>query len=158
MQIGKSMLLRPSPWKWIGIGLICLVFVVIGFFMARGNEPFWGWANMIFFGLGLLVSIAARLPNASYLKLDSEGFTMCSLYRKHTFRWRDVRDFTVGYVSVNKMVLFDFEPSYKQSAILRSINVDLSGAEAGLPDNYGMKYEELAELMNRYKAASKLQN
>jgi hypothetical protein len=154
MQIGQTRILRASPQKWAGIGLICLVFTTTGFFMARSDELFWGWVNMIFFGVGLIVCILAVLPNASYLQLDSKGFTICNLYRKHTFHWREVRNFTVDYVSASKMVLFDFEPGYKKSAALRSINVGLSGAEAGLPDNYGMKYEELADLMNQYKALS----
>jgi hypothetical protein len=92
--------------------------------------------------------------NASYLKLDSEGFTMCSMFRAQTFRWVDVTGFGVGRVLTNKMVMFNFEPTYTRTPGLRSFNVDLVGFEAGLPDSYGLKHDELAELLNKFKQAS----
>ncbi|MDE2427936.1 MAG: hypothetical protein KGM99_04365, partial [Burkholderiales bacterium] len=106
-------------------------------------------------GLGLLIALVSMLPNASYLQLTPEGFTMRSLYRSHFFRWKDVTAFAVGRVVSNKMVMFNFAPTYQGPSKFRSFNASLTGYEAGLPDSYGMSHEALADLLNQYKTASR---
>lgn len=146
-------MLRPNPWKWIGVGLGCLVFTIIGIWMIINGEMI-GWLSLLFFGILLLTSIVYMLPNASYLKLESDGFTTCSMFRACKVRWADVTTFVVGRVFPNKMVMFNFEPTYSRTQKLRAFNVGLVGFEASLPDNYGLKAEELAELLNKFKQAS----
>jgi hypothetical protein len=153
MQALNTMILRASPLKWAGLGLLSLVFCVGGIWMIK-NGDLAGWYCLVFFGLALLVSIASTLPNASYLKLDAQGFTMCSMFRAHSFRWVDVAGFGINQIALNKMVLFNFEPHYAQSQKMKALNNNISGFDAGLPDNYGMNHQELADLMNRYKQAS----
>lgn len=119
------------------------------------REVVWlGWLSIGFFGLCLLVSMVLMLPNASCLELNSAGFTMCSLFRAHTILWVDVSTFGVGRIMGNKMVMFNFVDSYQGSSKLRTFNTGVTGFEAGLPDSYGLKHDELAELMNKFKAAS----
>lgn len=154
MQPGAAVVLRPSPWKWLGVGAVCLLFMIGGAWMVRQGE--WiGWLCLAFFGAGLLVSAISLLSNANYLRLDSDGFTMCSLYRAHTYRWADVTGFGVGRILTNKMVMFNFDPTYERTPGLRSFNVNLVGYEAGLPDSYGLTHEALADLLNEYKNASR---
>jgi hypothetical protein len=38
------------------------------------------------------------------------------MFRSHTCRWSDVDRFGVGYVGVNKMVLFNYTPNAPGSA------------------------------------------
>lgn len=153
MQPGTPVVLRPSPWKWAGVGAICLVLALGGALLARQGR--WiGWVSLLFFGVGLLVSVVAAMPTASYLRLDPEGFTICSLYRAHKVRWTDVTGFGVGRIFLNKMVMFNFEPTYQRTPGLRSLNAGIVGYEAGLPDNYGLSHEELADLMNNYRDAA----
>lgn len=153
MQSNEIRTLRPSRLKWLGVGTICLLFVVIGVLMIKDGKSA-GWLSVIFFGLGCVVTVVSMLPRATYLRLTPEGFTMCSMFRAHTFRWQDVTGFSVGRVALNKMVLFNYAPSYQKSPGLRSLNVGLVGYEAGLPDNYGLGHDALAALLNQYKAAS----
>ena len=69
---------HASRWKAALILLGASVFVVIGYFM-RVEEPFMGWACMIFFGLGIPVGLIMLFsPNSTYLRLDPEGFEMGS--------------------------------------------------------------------------------
>jgi hypothetical protein len=35
---------------------------------------------------------------------------------------------------------------------LRSFNTELTGFEAAIPDSYGLGHQDLANLLNRYKA------
>lgn len=153
MLTPKPIMLRPRPIKWIGMALGSLAFSMIGIWMIRSGETF-AWMIVVFFGLCLSVSLISMLPNATYLELTADGFTMCSMFRAHTFRWADVTGFGIGRVFSNKMVMFNFEPSYERSPKLRSFNVELVGFEAALPDSYGLNHEDLAELLNSYKASS----
>lgn len=153
MQTDMPIMLRPKPTKWLGVALCSLAFVLIGIWMVRSGEIM-GWMGIVFFGLCLSVSLICMLPKASYLLLTPDGFTMCSLFRSHTIRWEDVTGFGVGKVFTNKMVMFNFVDSYQRSPRLRSFNTELVGFEAAIPDSYGLKHEDLADLLNRYKASS----
>ena len=153
LSVDRPILLRPKPTKWLVIALGSLAFVLIGVWMVRSHEML-GWLGIVFFGLCLLVSLVCMLPNASYLRLTPDGFTMCSLFRAHTTRWEDVTGFGVGRVFTNKMVMFNYVQSYQRSPKLRSLNTGLTGFEAAIPDTYGLTHEELAALLNRYKASA----
>lgn len=145
--------LYPSKTKSVLFLLLTLVFVVIGILMILDGAGM-GWLVTIVFGLGTITFILNMLPQASYLKLDSEGFEMCSLFRKHRYSWEDVSYFGVGRISHNKMVMFDFSDRYQKARKARKISSMIAGAEGALHDNFGMKAEELADLMNAYKVGS----
>ena len=151
MQSDEPILLQPSRTKWLAVALGSLVFVLIGIWMVRAGEML-GWVGIAFFGLCLSVSLICMLPQASYLRLTRDGFTMCSLFRAHTIRWDDVTGFGVGRIFTNKMVMFNYVESYQRSPKLRSFNTELTGFEAAIPDSYGLRHEDLADLLNRYKA------
>lgn len=155
MPSGLPVVLRPNPWKWVGVGAVCFSLSVGGAWMVREGQ--WiGWLVMIGFGVGVPISLISAMPNASYLRLDSEGFTVCSIYRAYKIRWADVSGFGVGRVARrNKMVMYNFEPTCTLiSPRVRSFMTKHAGYEGGLPDNYGLEHEELADLMNRYREAS----
>ena len=52
------------------------------------------------------------IPGCSYLELEKEGFTMCSLFRKHRYAWDEIACFGVTEIGHNKMVGFDFSEKY----------------------------------------------
>jgi len=47
--------------------------------------------------------------------------------------------------------MFNFSEEYKKAKKARKISSALSGAEGALHDTFGLKAEELADLMNEYK-------
>lgn len=110
-----------------------------------------GWLVAVFYGLAALVLIVNMIPQASYLKLDREGFEFCSLFRKQRYNWNDVNQFWVDKISSNKMVMFDYSKKHQRAKTAREVSSMITDAEAALHDNFGMKAEDLAELMNRYK-------
>ena len=93
-------------------------------------------------------------PQASHLRLTPDGVTICSLFRAQTIRWADVTGFGVGRIFNNKMMMFNYAESYQHSPKLRAFNTELTGFEAAIPDSYGLRHEDLADLLNRYKASS----
>jgi hypothetical protein len=152
--------LRPGRVTWLLVLGISLTFVVGGLLAlfwprqpgAPEKEGAWiMWACVGFFGLCAVVALLQFLPQSSCLRLGAEGFTIRTLYREQTYRWEDVDTFGVTRVRLNKMVGFNFAPHFQRAARLRRVSAALVGFEGALPDTYGMKAEELADLMNQYK-------
>ncbi len=139
-------ILRPSRTQAAVLFLVCLLFVLCGIWMIRDGKPM-GYFCGGFFALGLPVFALQFHPKAAYLHLAADGFTFCSLFRAHTVRWEHVREFAVIYVGPNRMVAWNFAPDYPATGRARAISKSLSGYEAALPDAYGMKPQELVELM-----------
>jgi hypothetical protein len=88
-----------------------------------------------------------------YLTLTPEGFTMCNLFRKTTIPWDVVDEFFVVTMkqhglTVRHLVGFNYVASYDRSRIGRSIAKAMTPCEAALPDTYGKKPQELANILN----------
>jgi len=144
--------LYPSKLKGILLLLMIALFVAVGIWMINSGESK-GWFVAIGFGLGFLILAVNLLPQASYLKLDKEGFEFSSLFRKHKYYWTEVNHFSAGSIANNKMVMFDFSEAYNKAKKSRKVATALSGSEAALHDTFGMKAQDLADLMNEYKQA-----
>jgi hypothetical protein len=132
---------------------ICLAFTAIGVLGVRTDGPVVGWLCLILFGLGSIVFLIQLLPGASYLRLSPDGFTYCSLFRTWPMIfWRDVSEFRAAYVSRGAaLVVYDSNATSKPT--LRKINRALVGATDGISASaYGLKPEELAEVMNAWRS------
>lgn len=132
----------------------CLVFVIIGALqISRHDHSAIGWLCVLFFGLGAGVFAIQFIPSASYLRIQSEGFMFCSLFRKSPMiPWQEVSSFRVASVppSGHRMVVFDRHTASNRG--LRQINRHLVDATDGLPDSYGLRPEELANLLNIWRS------
>ena len=148
----EKKVLYPNKMKSMLYVGITLVFVVIGIFMLQDGAPM-AWFVTITFGLGLLIFLLNLLPQASYLILDEQGFETSSLFRKHRYSWDDVNDFSVGRISSNQMVMFNFSHNYQAARKARKVSTMIAGAEGALHDTFGMKAQDLAALMQSYKNA-----
>ncbi len=140
---------RARTALWL---LLSLVFVTIGVLMVRDAKLAGYFVGGVFV-LGVLVFAINLHPRAAYLRLTEEGFTYCSLFRAQTVRWDVVAEFAVivlptATMSKPRMVAWNFVPGYPRKDSARAMSQALSGYEAALPDTYGLKYDELAGLMN----------
>lgn len=133
----------------------CGAFVAAGVWMGNSGESvgYWGAA---FFGLGVVVSVVQMIPGSSYLKLTRDGFEFSALFRRHHVLWSDVSEFGVatirqGGLAVHRMVGFHYSvPAKRVSG--RGLSRAVAGFEGGLPDCYGHRAEDLAEMMTRLRA------
>ena len=142
--------LVPSRRKWLLVLGGCLAFVAAGLWVVR-DDPLWGWLAVGFFGAGVPVAALMLLPGVGGLQLDSDGFEMTSLFRRHCCRWTEVSEFEVVRLppSLQKMVVFD-DVRTEDSALARA-NRSLVGRAGGLSDNYGLSHEDLAAIMNEWR-------
>lgn len=151
--------LRPkkSPAIWLLIG--CGTFVAAGLWVAREQ----GWIGYLcagFFALGIPVAVVELLPGSTYLQIADDGLTFANLFRVHTIPWNVVDEFFVVSLKqtglpVHKMVAFNYVESYDRAQLGRRINAAIANCEGALPDTYGQKAEDLAEILNRCLAQFK---
>ena len=131
--------------------LASLAFVAAGVWMiGEGNAA--GWFVAGFFGLCALPAVWSLWPNASYLLLTPEGFTVKTPFRSWSLRWDDVEEFGAESTGRTTIVTFDFAPGFDGHAVGRRLNNALGFRDAGLGDTYGLSAEELADLMNEWRS------
>jgi hypothetical protein len=143
--------------------VVSLIFLAIGVWMTRSNDTqwgvptvYWGWFAIVIFGLGLSISAVSLLPGASYLRLETDGYTTCAMFRRAYTPWVTMRSFGVAQVMVRKMVGVNFEPTVAAATCGTRMNTNLVGFDGTLPDTYGMSAAALADLMNGALAKARL--
>ncbi len=152
----SSRVLRPKKSSAIWLLFGCGFFVAIGIWMAQ-EEGWIGYLCAGFFGLGIMVAIVKLIPGSTYLRIAEDGLTFATLFRVKTIPWNVIEQFFVVTmqqtgVTVHKLVGFNYVPDYDRAQALRRINFAMTQCEGALPDTYGKKAEELADLLNRYLA------
>lgn len=156
-ELPEEIVLNPSRLKWVMVLIIGVVFSVAGGFMASDGELFTGLFCALFFGACALVALRMLGTSGSQLRLDRTGFVERTLFgHANAQRWDEVSAFSVFDSGVsNAMVVYeprvvDGGPA-KQA--LANVSRTLTGGKAhGISDTYGMSAEELAELMNAFRA------
>lgn len=152
-DLPAPVILRPRRLKLLLLTAMSLVFVAAGI-LQLGDGRLMSWLSVLFFGLCGLVFIIQLHPRASFLKLDRDSFTFCALFRAHTVRWEDTREFGVTQIVLNRMVGWNFAPGYRPAGKARALSHSVSGFESALPDTYGLKAEDLAQIMEHWRANS----
>ncbi|AWI26775.1 STM3941 family protein [Flavobacterium pallidum] len=146
----ERLTLRPKLGKTILLLIASLAFSIGGFFMINEKSGL-GWFGIVFFGLCSLVFIIQMVPGSTELTLSGEGFEMTSLFRKNLIKWKDVKTFEVGNILRNKTVMFDYVDQHNEYNTGKSVAKRLSGSHAALPTTYGLKADELLDIMNTWK-------
>ncbi len=94
-------------------------------------------------------------PDSNYLLLTPEGFTVKSLFRTKLTKWLEVKEFTVdkmpGASGSVRAIFYDYIDSYPDLVTTRKLAKAMTGYEAALESGYGMKLEQLCELMNVWR-------
>ena len=126
-------------------------FVVLGVLLTDKDELLIGWLCAVFFGLGVLMALISLLPGSSYLDLTPDGMEIRSLYRKWFVRWSDVQEFFPTFVQHRPMTSWNYTKSFAGQRFGRKIASGLIGAEAILPDTYGMSAKDLSNLLNNWR-------
>ncbi len=126
--------LYPSREKWMMLAAGSLPFVIIGGFLILDDRAHtvWGWIDVAFFGVCLLIAAIRSLPGAASLTLDASGFEERALFlQRFRAKWRNVTD-----------IKADAAPASRSDMKFVWYNDN-----AGLTDTYGLTAEELADLM-----------
>lgn len=117
--MNESHVFRASKKKAFLLLIGSIVFVGLGVFIAP-EKPLLGWLCAGFFGLGIPVSFFMMLPNAMFLRLDSDGFEMGSMFGSHRTLWRKVDGFRICSLHGTKMIEILYNTNYKRQKGSRS--------------------------------------
>ena len=144
--------LRPRRSKQVAYLSLSAAFAAGGAWMVASGDSR-GWFVAAFFALCTLAFSLFLLPGSAYLELDADGITVCTFYRRATWRWSDVASFGIAPIgSSTRMVVIKFAPAYPKARRARRFAEFLTGHEGALPDSYGRSVEDLVDLLNTYKA------
>lgn len=143
--------LYPKKLRLLGLLLMSLAFTAAGVWMIREGRGS-GWFCAVFFGVCCVVFFAQLFPGSSYLTVSKDGIEFASLFRSTSIRWQDISEigtYTIRQIGVpvTTLVGFDFAADYDRGRAGRTLSKAVAGFEGGLPDNYGLRPEELAELL-----------
>ncbi|WP_130735852.1 STM3941 family protein [Flavobacterium sp. J27] len=153
----EAKIFHQNKLKSFFLFIISLLFVCGGIFITK--EKTWlGWSIILFFGLSLIVSIIQFFPNATYLKLDDEGFEVKTLFRSSFTKWSEVTNFRRGNINGNKMIFFDFTEEHTKWKNEKKMAKLLSGMEGAIQSTYTISTEDLLHLMMDYKMKSLSKN
>ncbi len=129
----------------------CLVFVALGWWIST-PKPIIGWSCVVFFGLGIPVSILMMLPNRVYLRVSKHGFEMASPFNKKLVRWSDVERFYIVAVRGTKLIAIVYKPGYAEQQVLRKLSSSVAGMEGAIPNCYTASREEILSALNEWHA------
>jgi len=161
------LVLTPRPWKWLGVLVVSLVLGSGGWLMITDPDTDarqgMGWFCLVFFGLAALVAIIQLIPGSSRVVVTSKGLYQTALYRRHFFAWADIERFGMferthwhgPFRQRQRLVGILFVAGSKHLSRHRRMQAWTTafwGYHASLPDNYGYKHQELADLLNRMLA------
>lgn len=151
--------LPPTPFrlytnrkKNLLLLIISLLLTGTGIMMVLQNMS-GGYVCAIFFGLAALAFLIQLFPNASYLELRDDGFTVCSMFRQTVVRWNDVHEFRTVNPGLLPMAGWNYREDYVPLHTVRKGLRATAGADGALSDVYGMSAQALVDLLNRMKAA-----
>jgi hypothetical protein len=144
------MTLYPARRRHLGLLAASVLLVAVGGWLIRAGDAF-GWVCIVFFGLGAVAAAANLLPGRTGLHLDATGMELRSVFRSRLIRWDEVEAFFPAEVADRVLVCWDHAPGYTAQPALRAISLHMVGAEACLPDTYGLTPQALAALLNRWR-------
>lgn len=149
--------LHSSRRRTLGLLALSGGFAFAGVLMVGADADF-GWLVAAFGLVGTLV-FAIMLVRPNRLELSQQGLTTVTLGRRWSVKWSECGEFRASKIDYNvaapSMVVFDCSAPGVRSHVLEAAAEALSGANAALPETYGMSADELAELLNSYREAKR---
>jgi hypothetical protein len=138
--------------------LISLLLAVIGGLMVASGAGL-GWLVAAFGLLGVAV-FTSMLIRPHRLELDEHGFTTVTLGRRWRVEWSQCGQFRTWQdsftVNAPAIVVFDCSAPSVRDHPLETVAEGLTGANAALPETYGMSASELGTLLNEYRALERV--
>lgn len=135
--------------------LICAVGAVLAGWgnIARGGDSvLTGVLLIVIAGLCVTTFILRVRPGMLDLRLDIVGFAYPALWRRRFVRWADVREISVTRTGP-KLVGWHFLPEARPRGLLARLGAALGESDGALPHTHGLKPEDLALLMENWRAA-----
>ncbi|GGA84554.1 hypothetical protein GCM10011491_10110 [Brucella endophytica] len=147
--------IRPAPTKSLAMATGSAIFGSVILWMLLNQPPpiltqVLLWPGVVLFLGGAPLLFAMAIGGAS-LHLSREGFVVTQLWRRKGTRWHDTSEF-VPVVSHTLTKLVAFDDAAVAASRIAYINKKFISHTSALPDTYGFTHDELAALLNAWRA------
>lgn len=144
------LILRPSRGKFIALGAVFVPLALLGLGLALG-DLWYGWVFAGLFGIAATACFLQLSPRFAGMVLYPDRFEVQAGLKRQVYRWDEIADFFVGSVDRAPAVVFD-RVDRQAAGPARELVGKVRGYDHWLPGTYGMTVEELARLMNEWRA------
>ncbi|MEL7354997.1 MAG: hypothetical protein AAFN40_00405 [Cyanobacteria bacterium J06560_6] len=134
---------RESFWH-----LVTSVVLMFGGYLGWEENTLMSVFCMAFFGLCATIFIRRLCDFSAHLRLDYDGFTMCSMNRKRRIRWQMIDHVYPTTVRGYQTVGWSFIPEFQSQTINAQWRRSFIGIDEIMPTHYGPTSQKLATLMN----------
>jgi rhomboid protease GluP len=153
LRAREPIVLGPSRKRW---SAVLLISVVIGGGCVAGmiaQPNVIAALGVLLFVPGTVIAGLQMLPGRSYLRIVRDGLIVRTPFKTTRWAWNDIENFDAYEIqqqyTSSKHVGFDRrELTPERQGFWKTLNRGISGVDVGLPDSYGMRHTELAELLN----------
>ena len=147
----EEITLYPSKAQTFGFMFVGLVGIATGIFLIRENGLAAGVVCTLFFGLVFLFFVIQLLPGSTCLRIQPEGFTVCSLFKCHHEKWENITSIYGISVYGHTMIGYEYTDDHKKHLTDHKKGRWSKATSPALPGTYGLPQDVLIELMTRYR-------
>jgi hypothetical protein len=148
--MGRVVTFRGTRLKAGFAIFVAVCFVVTGVVISRKNAVL-GWTFAAFWALCVPLGVIGLLPNATYLRLDEEGFEVGSLRGGRRTKWTDVAGFRIDSVNGARMIAVIYSSEYKQLQVTRRVVESLTGMQGAIGNLYNAPLEEILAALDSWR-------
>jgi hypothetical protein len=140
---------------WMILWAAIILVIGIGPLILGNMDQLTSYLKILVFCLVAAFFVAWAMPSGNYLRLDRDGFTVATLFRKEFIPWSSVGRFStfsfrlfgiLGRHTGVKFFLRELPPGQIRLPIITGVDY-----RRCLPNKYGQDPEELADLLNAAK-------
>ena len=150
---GETIVLYPRRWRGAVLLALAAPLLTGSLFMLAGGLYVIGIVGTLLFGAGAVAAISWFVPSWSHLRIAPDGLVLRNMGRTTRWAWNDIEHFVAYEIhhqySSQKMVGFDRRDlTPERQSFWQTLARGMSGVDGSLPDTYGMRHVELADLLN----------
>ena len=150
---GETVVLRPSLRRTVVLGSVCLL-ATAAFVFALAEKPHWFlFAGAAVFGSVTVLWGMRLVPGRMDLRISPDGLVVGGAFKRKRWEWNQIGYFApyevyTGYGSSAKMVGFERRDiEHRRQGFWKAMNRGVSGVDVSLPDTYGLRHVDLAQLL-----------
>ena len=150
---GETIVLRPRRWLWAVLLAFVAAFTVAFVLWFIDTPHVVPAALALFFGAIAVLCVLQFFPRWAHLRIAPDGLVLRHTMRTTRWEWNDIEHFVPYEIhhqySSTKLVGFDRRDlTPARQSFFQTLARGMTGVDGSLPDTYGMRHEELAELLN----------
>lgn len=157
VRAGEPVVLRPGRRRAVVLLIVSLVFAVGAGFGFAGSRQVILAAGVVLFGLGVVMWTLMLIPGRTYLRIAADGLLVHGPLKVQRYAWDVMATVSAyeignGYGTTRQVGFTRRDQPVRRRGVLRAMGRGMSGVDVALPDTYGLRNTELAELLAEAQA------